>query len=252
MSFRIKAAVHGVSGVGKSWLGASTPGPRLILDAEGGSKFAKQSTPQGNTRPPAKDWDPRQPLPEIDDPNTSVFVRVRTIDDMNLAYAVLASGNHYFNSVVVDSLTEIQLKLRKAVNSEMDNEVTSERGWGILLDRAIDLCCSFRDLTDHPTKPLWAVVILAISEQKGGIWVPQVQGGLRDRLAGYFDIVGWYSIGQDPGNGQPQRQLHIQPGVGHVAKDRTDDLTLAYGPFVPNPSISDMLLTLNAQETANV
>ena len=41
MTNRLKALVHGDSGVGKSWLGASTPGPRLILDVEGGSHFAK-------------------------------------------------------------------------------------------------------------------------------------------------------------------------------------------------------------------
>ena len=254
-NFRLKALVHGESGAGKSWLGAQTPGPRLVLDAEGGSGYARQVNPDGTTQlPPALTWDPMTGAPPSDlDPNASVFVRVTAAEQVEQAYAWLASGQHEFRSVVLDSLTDIQLSVRYMIRDgqSTQKDVTDERSWGILLDQMIELCRKFRDLTDNPARPLDCVLILSGSEVKDGQWVPQVQGGLRGRLAGYFDLVMYLANEQDVNTKQFTRRGHITNGPRWVAKDRTHVLTEQYGDSIDNPTIAAIMAALTTGATAN-
>ena len=253
-TYPLKALVHGDAGAGKSWLGADTPGPRLILDAEGGSQFARQVQDDGSTLiPPSRTWDPMTEQPPMDlDPNESVFVRVFSVDQVEQAYAWLASGQHAFNSVVLDSLTDIQLSVRYRIRDGQakQQEVTDERSWGVLLDQMIELWRKFRDLTDNPARPLTCVLILSGSELKDGQWVPQVQGGLRGRLAGYFDLVMFLSPEQDVITKAVTRKGHIAKSPGWIAKDRAHFLTEAYGPTIENPNIRHIMAAINAGATA--
>ena len=255
MTFRLKALVHGDSGVGKSWLGASTPGPRLVLDAEGGSHFAKAKGPDGEfRRPTAHEWDPMlNPPPAGLDDDASVFVRVRTMADVTKALEWLQSGQHEFNSVVLDSLTDIQLTARYYIRDgqKKEQDVTDMRSWGILLDTMIELCREFRNLTDHPTHPLWSVLVICGSEQVDGQWRPQVQGGLAKRLAGYFDVVGFLQNEHDYATNSRARRMHIVQTPQWKAKDRTDDLTTTYGEYIDNADIRELMTTINQQEAAN-
>ena len=92
--------VHGASKVGKSWMGDSTPAPRLILDAEGGSRF----TPSKKVV-----WDPltEEPPKASEDWDTCI-VYVKDYDTVLKAYDWLNQSNHPFKSVVLDSISEIQ------------------------------------------------------------------------------------------------------------------------------------------------
>ena len=248
MTNRLKALVHGDSGVGKSWLGASTPGPRLILDVEGGSHFAKAKDKEGvNVRPNAIIWDPMTEAPPTGlEPNDSVFVRVREMAEVTYALKLLQSGQHEFNSVVLDSLTDIQLTSRYAIRDDQKNsEVTDMRSWGMLLDEMIELCRNFRDLTDNPIRPLWTVLVIAGSEQIEGQWSPQVQGGIRNRLGGFFDVVGFLQNEVDYKTGQRVRRMHLAQSQAWKAKDRTDDLIQHYGDHIDNPDVRDMMSVLN-------
>jgi len=249
MSSRLKALVHGDSGVGKSWLGASTPGPRLILDVEGGSQFAKAKDKEGeNVRPNAISWDPMtQQVPTGLDSNDSVFVRVHKMDELGYAMKVLQSGQHEFNSVVLDSLTDIQLTSRYAIRDEQKNtDVTDMRSWGQLLDEMIELCRSLRDLTDNPIRPLWTVLVIAGSELTDGQWSPQIQGGIRTRLGGFFDVVGFLQNEVDYKTGSRVRRMHLVQSQSWKAKDRTDELVLHYGDHIDNPDVRDIMAVLNA------
>lgn len=254
MAFRLKALVHGDSGAGKSWLGASTPGPRLIIDAEGGSRYAKQKQSDGTyARPPAVEWNPMVEAPPKGlDRNASVFVDVSSSTEVEQVYAWLASGDHEFNSVVLDSLTEIQLMWRYEIRDgqKRQKDVTDERSWGILLDSMIELCRKFRDLTRNPVRPLWCVLVIVGSEQIDGQWRPQVQGGLSRRLLGYFDLAMFIQNEVDPINGEKIRRGHIQPSQTWKAKDRLDDLTVHFGSYLDNLDLRDILAFINKQEAS--
>ncbi len=249
--FRLKALVHGDAGVGKSWLGASTPGPRLILDAEGGSHFARRLEDGALVRPPSVDWDPMLDEPPTDlSDNTSVFVRVRAMSDVEQAYKWLASGQHEFRSVVLDSLTDIQLTCRYMIRDGQakQRDITDMQSWGKLLDTMIELCRQFRNLTDHPTHPLDCVLVIAGSEISDGQWAPQLQGGIKGRISGFFDVIMFLQNESDTITGDKKRRGHIVQAMSWKAKDRTHALTEHYGDYVDDPDIEEMMEVLNKSE----
>jgi hypothetical protein len=221
-----------------------------VLDAEGGSHYAKQVSSDGTqARPPKVDWDPMVDSPPTGlDPNASVFVRVRAMEDVSQALKWLKAGEHEFKSVVLDSLTDIQLTCRYDIRDgqKKEKDVTDMRSWGILLDSMIELCREFRDLTDHPTTPLDCVLIIAGSEMVDGQWRPQVQGGLSRRLAGYFDVVMFLT--SEMGMSQEKvRRGHLTQSISWVAKDRTDDL----GEYMDNPDVRKMMWMIRQGEGEN-
>ena len=92
--------VYGASKTGKSWLGDTTPAPRLVLDAEGGSRF----TPSRKTT-----WNPgKDEPPKHDGTWDTCLVPVTTYQAVRQAYEWLYSGRHQFRSVVIDSISETQ------------------------------------------------------------------------------------------------------------------------------------------------
>jgi hypothetical protein len=82
-----------------------------------------------------------------------------------------------------------------------------------------------RDLTEHPTKPLTAVVITAMTELRDGKWRPLVQGALRDTLPYFVDICGYMFVQQMPSEDPTQpgpeiRRMLTRPNVQFVAGER--------------------------------
>lgn len=237
--------IHGDPKVGKTSLAETTIGPRLIIDAEGGTDFgAKTQIP----------WpDASQPPPSDVGPDDSVVLFARDWSQVSLAHQWLESGQHPFNSYVMDSLTEVQDRAKKAIStSGFDQQL-----WGQLLDKMLLEMTLVRDLTKHATNPLWQVVILAHTEEKNNLLRPMVQGGLSKRLGGLYDIIGHMRIGIGDGSGRPGRELVIDALPGIEAGDRTKILRRHFNGVVPlhlnedtdeiTPNLLDMLKILNGE-----
>ncbi len=239
--------VHGEPGVGKSWLGQTTPAPRLVLDAEGGSRAPKRIDADGKVkRVPQVEWDPLTgPPPEAGKWETC-RVRVQNFDTLKRVFEYLNSGQHPFRSVVLDSLTEIQKRCKDSIRD--GDEVMNERMWGILLDRMELLIRAYRDLVDHPTKPIEALVILALTKEHNFKNKPAVQGALGISLPGYVDTEGFLAPSTDGDTGEEVRRLLIHPHERFEAKDRTHTLTAHYGHVIDNPNVEQMLDVLNTEE----
>lgn len=226
----LSLVVHGESGVGKSWLGDTTPAPRLVLDAEGGSRFTnsrKYRVPDG------KGWDGKSAPPVWDGTWDTCAVTTRDFATIATVFQWLASGQHPFRSVTLDSLTEIQKRCLDAVAGV--NQPT-QQDWGELLRKMEKLVRDFRDLTLHPTKPLEAVVIICVTSTKEGRAKPHVQGQLAVTLPYFVDVVGYLFVQADEHN-QPVRRLAVQPLGPYDAKDRTNRLGLV----VDHPNVETML-----------
>lgn len=225
--------IHGESGVGKSWLGDSAPAPRLILDAEGGSRFTPSQ--------PKMVWDPTADPPPTGEGVETVITYVRDFDTMTRVFQWLNSGAHAFRSVVLDSLTEIQKRCLDAIAGV--NQPT-QQDWGALLRQMEALVRQYRDLTLHPVRPIEVIAFLAttsldeVQERR-----PNLQGRLRLTLPAFVDAVG-YLYTQPGDTGELNRILLTQPYPGFVAKDRTDKLS---GSIV-NPNIMTMLDSIYGKE----
>lgn len=211
---KVCALIHGLSGVGKSPLADTAPGPRLILDAEGGAEW---------TPSPKIYWDPAFPPPTGLTPDQSVVVMVRDFDTIRMIYNWLSAGNHEFESVVFDSLTEIQQRCKDDIGN---TDTFSERQWGELLNKMTAEVRRYRDLKFHPVKPI-NVFFVALSVMKDGQQRADLQGAVAGKMPGYTDFVG-YLFTSTEAEGLVRRLL-IQPIPGFQAKDRTTRLTAVFG-----------------------
>lgn len=243
---RLRLLMHGAPKSGKSSLAETALGPRLIVDAEGGTMFGAKDH---------KLWhDAGQAPPTPDHDDQSIVFIPRSWADVVAAHRWLASGEHPFRSYVMDSLTEVQDRAKKAIST---GGIFDQQMWGRLLDEMLMQMTMIRDLTVHPTNPLWTVVIVAHSDQDEAnkLMRPMVQGSLRKRLGGLYDVVAHLRTQLNMDTGTYGRELVIDALPGIDAGDRTRLLRRHYGPVVPihlddntdtlTPNLTDFLQILN-------
>jgi hypothetical protein len=227
--YGLNSIVYGPKGAGKSYLGDTTPPPRLVLDAEAGSRF----TPSRK-----RHWDPAtEAPPEPDGTWDTALVTVRQYQAVLKAYEWLNSGKHPFHSVVMDSVSEIQ---QRAVDDLAGTKQMQLQDWGQLLRVVSDLIRRYRDLISHPTKPLDAIVFTAMARQRDGQWEPYVQGQLATVLPYYVDLVAYLApVVTD--DGTVLRRLFCGTFPGYLTGERVGG---CLGPYIDGPDMSSMLSTI--------
>lgn len=230
MKTTLTALIHGESGVGKSWLADTVPGPRLILDAEGRAKY----TPSG----PKVGWDVRAGgPPRFDGTWETCVASVPDFDTLQLAYQWLRAGEHDFVSIVLDSLMEAQ---KRCIDAAVGVNALKFEDWGTVLRRLEGLVRSYRDLTLVTSNKAQVVVFIVGSKNIDGTLHPLLQGQLRDTVPYYIDVVGYYfkqAVADGQGGTTLTRGLLIDQQPGFIAKDNTDRLISAYpsGIIYPEP-----------------
>jgi hypothetical protein len=157
-------------------------------------------------------WDPNTQAPPADDGSwDTCIVTVRHYDDVIRAYEWLRSGKHPFNSVIVDSVSELQQRLVEKVTNRM---AAQQQDWGEILRQFMGIMRDFRDLTENPVKPLTAVVLVAMSVPgQDGKYRPFAQGQSRIMLPYLFDILAASNVltwVDDAGNQQTLYRLLFQ------------------------------------------
>jgi hypothetical protein len=88
-------------------------------------------------------------------------------------------------------VTEIQVKIKEEITGGNLEQKLQFDGWDKMLVRIESLCRNFRDLTEHPTRPLKAVVLTAMTEYRDGKWRPYIQGSGSKKLPYFFDMIGY-------------------------------------------------------------
>lgn len=233
--------VHAYSKVGKSTLAGTAPPPLLIMDAEGSTKFLPLRM-QG--------WDPHKYAPPVYDGTwDAVVVKVRSVEDLRAVYNYLNVYPHPFRSVVLDSVSEVQRKMKVALTGgtgDMNRDL-----WGQILVQMDALVRGFRDLQDHPTCPVQVVVVVAETrlDKDSGMLKPYVQGQLEVMIPYWFDVVGYLqAIPAVGGDGLPAlneygmpilvRRLHTAPNMSWEAGERVQG---RLGAWVDHPTIPAIL-----------
>jgi hypothetical protein len=252
---RIMVAVHGWWGSGKTWFAHTAPGPRLVLDMEGGSEDVQThqlfwdpltntlTTPSGSE----SGW------AEVTD-DTSVIVDIQKAATVQHVLTYLEEGDHPFNSVVFDSLTETQKQLKQAVASPDDeydpNAVFDMQAWGRLLNHGELVVRRLRDLTrKHAARRVNVVVVMG-SDTEAIPVRPLLQGALRKSLAGFFDLEGYLYTAVNKETGEEARIMQISPSSEAEAKCRLHLLKVKHGTHIINPDMREMLAVVNGGSTA--
>lgn len=180
--------VYGGSKVGKSTFAVTAPYPRLMLDVEGGHKFLPINV---------KYWDPLRETPPVADGTwDTCVVQVLEYDTVLKAYEWLRSGQHQFKSLIIDSVSELQVKLFDKIAGP---EQVKMQQWGEVLRHMGGLLRDIRDLTMHPKTPLEAIVLTAMAKPgQDGRYHPYLQGQLAVQLPYFYDITGAIAIESFP------------------------------------------------------
>jgi len=176
--------VYGESKVGKSTFAVTAPYPRLMLDVEGGHRFLPINV---------KYWDPlREEPPVADGTWDTCVVPVRDYDTVLKAYQWLQLGKHQFKSLIIDSVSELQVKCMDNIAGV--NQMQMQQ-WGELLRHMGSLLRDLRDLTMHPTAPLEAVVLTAMARpSQDGRTRPYLQGQLAIQAPYFYDVLGAINV----------------------------------------------------------
>ena len=177
--------VHGASKSGKSSFSVTCPAPRLYMDVESASRFLAIRR---------IDWDPAKEAPPTPDGSwDTAVVATRDWGVVERAYQWLASGQHPFRSLVIDSISELQ---QRFLESQTGRQQPTMQQWGTTFRIVSGLVRDIRDLTQHPIKPMECVVMTAMTRQLDGMWRPWVQGQLQTVLPYLLDVVGYLWVDQ--------------------------------------------------------
>jgi len=211
----LTAMVYGESKVGKSTFAVTAPYPRLMLDVEGGHRFLPIVI---------KYWDPLRDEPPVADGSwDTCVVVVHTYDTVLKTYQWLQSGKHQFKSLIIDSISELQVK---CIDNIAGNEQMKMQQWGELLRHMGGLLRDLRDLTMHPTNPLEAVVLTAMARQDmSGRYKPYLQGQLAIQAPYFYDILGALTVEEmvNPDPMQPPykvRRMYVERNNQYEAGER--------------------------------
>jgi len=220
----LTSLIIGPSGHGKSWLGATTPPPRLIIDLEGRAKY----TPNGRG---ATQWDGLSDPMQLARSSTRTYVV--TVTDMRTLQTIrqwLRSGKHPFVSVTMDSLMEAQM--RTTADIVPGAAALRQQDFGTLLREMQMMVREVRDLTLEPATGVKCVVLIAGAKDDMGFKRPLMQGQINTQLPYFLDLVG-YLEKLSTENGIVRRLwIDQRPQNDLEVKDGTDAISKRFGPYI--------------------
>jgi hypothetical protein len=214
----IKALVYGGSGVGKTVLNATLPGP-VMISAESGALSLREAN--------LRRLFPNDPSICYNMP----IITVKTVDDLRDAHmwCIQSMEARQFQSIGLDSASEIaEVVLNNAKRQVKD----PRQAYGELIEKMETLIRAFRDI---PNKN---VLICAKMEpnkdELTGItrYGPSMPGAkLGPKMPYFFDEVFRLGVGKDQ-QGKEFRFLQTQPDLQFEAKDRSGALSVVEPPHL--------------------
>lgn len=230
--------VHAGAKVGKSTLSSSAPPPVLVLDAEGSWRFIKVRK---------KHWDPMtEPIPRWDGTWDACIVTITQWVHVQQVFRHLTQTEHDFASVVVDSITEIQRRLKSNLKGTESMQI---QDWGNLLTQMDSTIRAFRDLTMIPG-PIRCVTMIAETREDKGKWKPYMQGQIGISLPYLVDICGYLYVDMAMDeNGQMTKKVRKLWIGSHPQFETGERVQGTLGDVVENPNIDAMMKTIFANVT---
>lgn len=245
----LSALIIGPSGHGKSWLGSTTPPPRLILDLEGRAHW----TPNGKG---ATFWDGISDPMKLPRSSTRTYiVRVMELSTLARVRQWLRSGAHPFRSVTMDSLMEAQMRAQSSIRPGI--QALRELDWGTLLRTMEQEVREVRDLLLIPETRVRVAVFIAGAKKDvdAGFIRPLMQGQITLRVPYWMDLVAYLEkVSAKGGTEGVTRQLWIEqrPQNDLEVKDGTDAILQAFGPCIASPDFTAMYEALQAERNGAV
>ncbi len=201
----VKMLVYGASGVGKTYLCCTAPDCLVLL--------TEPSVADATLRAFARDRGVHVPVWDVS-----------SGDELDAAYEYLAGGRHPFKTVVVDGLTDINQRVKRAViqasierarkrGREHDPDTLEEGDWGRVMERMSHIIQLFRDLPMHVV-----MTALAVDVRNESRRVPFLQPrSVAERVPAYFNCVAYLTAYE--ANGVVVRKLYTEGSEAFLAKN---------------------------------
>lgn len=218
--------VHGPAGAGKTTFVSTAPKPILLMDAERAARFIDLRRVY---------WDPMRDAPPVYDGTWDMcVVKTNRWEKAEKALEYLRSGHHPFKTVMIDSLSEIQIKAQEAINGR--NQMQTHH-WGKLLQNMGGFIRDLRDLLEEDDgSPLQIVAAISTSKDYDGTFKPYLQGSIASQVPYIFDIVAYLYVNQATNNlGEVSEHRYLFTGnhPTYEAKSRVKGLP----PTIEDPNL---------------
>nr|QGH72374.1 MAG: AAA domain protein [Podoviridae sp. ctka020] len=185
-SHKIKALIYGPSGAGKTFF-TGTAKDTIYASAEGGLLSIAALKPK--------------------------YVNITSIQDLNDLYTYLKNKEHQFETVVIDSISEINEIIKLGIEKRLGRPMQLQ-DWGELANTIASIFRKFRDL------PMNVILIAQESyihdDQRIKKIVPELNGKSATAIARFMDIVGYLQVEPDG-----KRWIQTSSDRHLLTKDRT-------------------------------
>lgn len=217
---------------GKSWMSATTPPPRLLIDLEGRSKY----TPAGKD---AVYWDGEEdPMKLGKSASRTYILETRDMQKLDTARQWLRTGKHPFKSVSLDSVMELRYLVIEDLKPGVINIARPD--WGPINKVFETILRDIRNLTQGigPTKCVLFISGAEIEIESKHI-KPIVKGEVGKLLPYWMDLVAYQEVITAKGGGAPYREMHIaqRPDNTLEVGDGTNRIITALGSPLRDTSI---------------
>lgn len=207
--------VYGDPGVGKTTLASTTPNP-LFLDVDGGLMSVAH-----------KDFDV-----------VEVGKHQSVIQDLEDAYMLLIGSEHSYETIVVDTITELQRKLADELQMEIHQATGRDRDLMTLQDWGKNTAQTRRFLRAMIDLPIHTIFVaqaeLYVREDSTQMRMPMLTAKLRNAVMAMTSIIGCLGIKAGEGDKPDQRVLLTRPHGMFYAKDRSGKLPVTMvDPTIP-------------------
>lgn len=242
--------IYGNTKTGKSTLAATAPGPILALDAEGSwNAFDGRANPNRPGEPyRVVYWDRLNEAPPKDDGTWDICVAdVLRWESVDQAIDWIIQRDHPFQSVVMDSVTEVQAKCKAALEKPESMEY---QDWGKLLSRMESRIKRLRNLVKDIENPLRVAVFTCEGKpRQDGMFVPKMEGSIRDGIPYWMNTIACLRTAQTPNadgiiaeNSPVERRLLVKPMPGFITGSHFEDKFDTN--VIVNPNITTMMGTI--------
>jgi phage nucleotide-binding protein len=193
-----KILLYGESGAGKTYTCSTAPGKVLVISMEAG-------------------------LLSIRDKENVDAIEIKTYEELNQIYGELKNGSHDYNTVCLDSISEMSEIL---LHHELSINKDARKAFGNVKETCEGIMRMFRDLPMHVI-----FVSKMAKENNDGRWdfAPRMVGKqLGQTIPYFFDEVLALRVMEQPneetGGTDYPRWLQTTIGDGYVCKDRSGKL----------------------------
>lgn len=178
---------YGPAGGGKTTLGLTGPKPILLLDAETASRFIPKSRKIA--------WDPMKDSPPVYDGTWEIcVVKIKNWATAQKTLEYIRSDNHPFQTVMIDSISEIQIKAKDEIKKRGPFQL---QDWGVLGQNMGSFLRDLRDISASDESKIRVCYLISTAkeyssgENQPRIWKPFLEGSTANIVPYLFDMTAY-------------------------------------------------------------